>query len=73
MVRVPTHRLPTHPGEMLLKEFIDINKSRPTEITNAKLASWLGHQVNISKKRIAIMKNDIIYNIWQNLHFLLDQ
>jgi hypothetical protein len=50
----------------LLKEFIDINKARPTEITNAKLASWLGHQVNISKKRIAIMKNDIIYNIWQN-------
>ena len=23
MVRVPTHRLPTHPGEMLLKEFIE--------------------------------------------------
>ena len=22
MVRVPTHRLPTHPGEMLLEEFL---------------------------------------------------
>ena len=48
-----------------VKEFIDINKARPTEITNIKLASWLSHQVNISKKRIAIMKDDIIYNIWQ--------
>ncbi|MCZ2357723.1 MAG: HigA family addiction module antidote protein [Bacteroidia bacterium] len=23
MVRVPTHRIPTHPGEMLLEEFLD--------------------------------------------------
>jgi len=23
MVRVPTNRLPTHPGEMLLEEFLD--------------------------------------------------
>lgn len=22
MIRVPTHRLPTHPGEMLLEEFL---------------------------------------------------
>jgi len=23
MVRIPTHRLPTHPGEMLLEEFLE--------------------------------------------------
>ena len=23
MVRIPTHRAPTHPGEMLLEEFLD--------------------------------------------------
>lgn len=33
MVRVPTHRLPTHPGEMLLKEFLE-----PMGITQRELA-----------------------------------
>ncbi len=33
MVRVPTHREPTHPGEMLLKEFIG-----PMGITQRELA-----------------------------------
>ena len=33
MVRVPTHRLPTHPGEMLLEEFLD-----PMELTQRDLA-----------------------------------
>lgn len=33
MVRVPTHREPTHPGEMLLKEFIE-----PMGITQRELA-----------------------------------
>lgn len=31
MVRIPTHRLPTHPGEMLLEEFFEfyvINAAR---------------------------------------------
>jgi plasmid maintenance system antidote protein VapI len=23
MIRIPTHRTPTHPGEMLLEEFLD--------------------------------------------------
>jgi addiction module HigA family antidote len=36
MVRVPTHRLPTHPGEMLLKEFIE-----PLDITQRQLASQI--------------------------------
>ncbi len=33
MVRVPSHRPPTHPGEMLLEEFLN-----PMEITQKELA-----------------------------------
>lgn len=33
MVRVPTHRRPTHPGQMLLEEFLD-----PMELTQRELA-----------------------------------
>ncbi len=33
MIRVPTHRRPTHPGEMLLEEFL-----RPMGITQRELA-----------------------------------
>ena len=33
MIRIPTHRAPTHPGEMLLKEFLN-----PMEITQRQLA-----------------------------------
>ena len=33
MVRVPTHRTPTHPGEMLLEEFL-----KPMKISQSDLA-----------------------------------
>jgi antitoxin HigA-1 len=33
MVRIPTHRPPTHPGEMLLEEFLN-----PMELTQSELA-----------------------------------
>lgn len=33
MIRVPTHRLPTHPGEMLLEEFLT-----PMGLTQRQLA-----------------------------------
>ncbi len=33
MIRIPTHRAPTHPGEMLLEEFLN-----PMEITQRQLA-----------------------------------
>ncbi len=36
MVRIPTDRIPTHPGEMLLKEFLE-----PMELTQSQLASSL--------------------------------
>ena len=36
MVRVPTHREPTHPGEMLLEEFL-----KPMEITQRDLADGI--------------------------------
>jgi antitoxin HigA-1 len=34
MVRIPTHRAPTHPGEMLLEEFL-----KPLDLTQRELAS----------------------------------
>ena len=36
MVRVPTHREPTHPGEMLLEEFL-----KPMKITQRELAKCI--------------------------------
>jgi antitoxin HigA-1 len=33
MIRIPTHRLPTHPGEMLLEEFLS-----PMGLTQRELA-----------------------------------
>ena len=30
MIRVPTHRPPTHPGEMLLEEFLMENNDMPS-------------------------------------------
>jgi addiction module HigA family antidote len=37
MVRVPAHRAPTHPGEMLLEEFL-----KPLGITQSNLAQAIG-------------------------------
>src|SRR5437773_6727051 len=37
MVRVPSHRPPTHPGEMLLKEFL-----KPLDMTQTELAERIG-------------------------------
>jgi antitoxin HigA-1 len=37
MVRIPTHRPPTHPGEMLLEEFL-----KPMALTQRELAQAIG-------------------------------
>ena len=37
MVRIPTHRTPTHPGEVLLEEFL-----RPSGLTQRDLAGAVG-------------------------------
>ena len=36
MIRIPTHRAPTHPGERLLKEFLE-----PMELTQRDLADGI--------------------------------
>ncbi len=36
MIRIPTHRAPTHPGEMLLEEFL-----KPMGLTQRELADAL--------------------------------
>lgn len=37
MARLPTNRAPTHPGDMLVNEFI-----KPLGITQTELAEWIG-------------------------------
>jgi addiction module HigA family antidote len=37
MARLPTHRAPAHPGDILLNEFI-----KPLGITQTDLAAWIG-------------------------------
>ena len=47
MIRMPTHRTPTHPGEMLLEEFL-----KPMDITQHNLAN----AINVPYQRV----NEII-------------
>ena len=47
-----------------LKQFIDINNARPTENTNKNLCLWIRTQITNLKKKQQIMKNDEIYNLW---------
>jgi len=47
MIRVPTHRTPTHPGEMLLEEFLV-----PMDMTQRELAS----SIHVPYQRI----NDLV-------------
>jgi len=48
MVRIPTHRPPTHPGEMLLEEFLN-----PMSLTQRELAD----AIHVPYQRI----NDIVH------------
>jgi antitoxin HigA-1 len=48
MVRVPTNRTPTHPGEMLLEEFLN-----PMGLTQRELAD----NIHVSYQRV----NDIVH------------
>jgi addiction module HigA family antidote len=51
MFRIPANRPPTHPGEMLLEEFL-----KPLEMTQAELAERLG----VSYPRV----NELIHRIF---------
>jgi hypothetical protein len=52
----------------MVKKYIDDNNCRPSsESTNTsikELGRWICHQITSSKGRENIMKNDIIYNKW---------
>jgi len=48
MVRVPTHRTPTHPGEMLLEEFL-----KPMGITQSELST----QIRVPYQRVNELVN----------------
>lgn len=41
MVRIPTHGAPTHPGELLLEEFL-----KPLDMTQTELAERIGVPIN---------------------------
>jgi antitoxin HigA-1 len=40
MVNIPTHRQPTHPGEMLLKEFLEPMNISPKDLANSLHLSY---------------------------------
>jgi antitoxin HigA-1 len=44
MTRIPTHRPPTHPGDMLVEEFLD-----PMGMTQSQLAE----AIHVSQKKIS--------------------
>ena len=48
MVRIPTHRAPTHPGEMLLEEFLT-----PMGLSQRNLA----HGIRVSYQRVNELVN----------------
>ena len=47
-----------------LKIFLDKNKKRPTNKTNSKLFCWTQHQLHDFKNKLFLMKNEKIYNIF---------
>ena len=54
-----------------LKEFIDINKKKPTKgsknINEKKLVSWLDNQLRNYKTKKYIMTDETIYDMWTDL------
>ena len=48
MVRIPTHRAPIHPGEMLLEEFL-----KPLELSQRDLADG----INVPYQRVNELVN----------------
>jgi len=59
MTRIPSHRQPTHPGEVLFEEFI-----KPLGVTQAELAEW----IDVSYPRL----NEIIHGKTLNPHRFAD-
>jgi addiction module HigA family antidote len=51
MRRLPTNRPPTHPGEMLLKEFLEPMKISQTEFARRIGVSWPRLNELINKRR----------------------
>ena len=51
MVRIPTHREPTHPGDMLLKEFLDPMGITQRELSNAIHVPYQRVNEIVNKKR----------------------
>jgi addiction module HigA family antidote len=80
MVRIPTHRQPTHPGEILMEEFL-----RPMQITQRELADAIHvpyQRINelVNKKRgitpsTALRLSrffDVTADFWLNLQIRWD-
>jgi len=46
MIRIPTHRVPTHPGEMLLEEFLKPMGLTQKELVDSILFCWAARPYN---------------------------
>jgi hypothetical protein len=53
MIRIPTHRTPTHPGEMLLEEFL-----KPMGISQKELAQT----INVPYQRINFFSRPSLFS-----------
>ncbi|MCF6285808.1 MAG: HigA family addiction module antitoxin [Candidatus Hydrogenedentes bacterium] len=51
MVRIPTHRAPTHPGEMLMEEFLSPMKITQRELADAIHVPYQRVNELVNKKR----------------------
>ena len=80
MVRVPTHREPTHPGEMLLEEFLSPMGITQRELANAIHVPYQRINEIINKKRgitpstaLRLAKYfDMTEDFWMNLQLRWD-
>jgi hypothetical protein len=49
MIRIPTHTVPTHPGEMLLEEFLVPMGLRASAKNNSTSCLWFRHLRSIHR------------------------
>ena len=50
----------------LIRNCLNINNKKPTQTTNLYLSLWISRQSKNFINKINIMKNDEIYDLWNN-------
>ena len=80
MIKIPTNRKPTHPGEILLKEFLDPMGISQVQLSNSLKVSYQRVNEIINKKRgitpSTALRLAKVFNtsedFWLNLQLRLD-